>query len=170
MFLLLDPKVKPRSGPHYTKMLFREFNPEGPYTLKDLDDGEHLSLYRLYMEYEDLLEHSFANEYLCGWTHWEQLCRAPFFKEYIARWRKELELKVRSKALASIIRTAKTPNKDSFAAQKYIVDKNWKEPAEKGRPKKEDIARAAYEQAAEDARLSEDFERILGEARPSEIN
>lgn len=135
------------------------------YTLKDIDYREYPSLYRLYMETDDPTEWEVSQKYVDGWEHWEMLCATSWFKPYIERWRKELELRMKSKALARIKTEAKTTSKESFMANRYLLEKGW-EPKEgqkhgRGRPTKEDIKKAASELASAQERISGDFDRIL---------
>src|SRR3990167_1337022 len=96
----LNP-FKNASGARLTQALFYEETGADKssviYTLKDQDHEGFPSLYRLYIEMEDILEYEFANKYLDNWSHWEWLTQAGWFKPYVLRWRKELELKIRSK-------------------------------------------------------------------------
>lgn len=133
------------------------------YTLKDHDHNGYPSLYRLYMETNDPTEWRFATTYLDGWKHWELLQACVWFKPYIERWRRELELRMKSQALARIMAEAKTTNKESFSANKYLLEKGWepKDTASKrGRPSKEDIKQAARDELQIVNRISEDFDRI----------
>ena len=133
------------------------------YTLKDVDHEGYPSLYRLYMETNDPTEWRFAQECLDGWEHWEMLCATTWFKPYVERWRRELELRMKSEALSRIMRESKTGSKESFQANKYLLEKGW-EPKDsqhrRGRPSKDEIAKAAKEIATTDRRLEEDFERL----------
>lgn len=141
------------------------------YTLKDQDHQGYPSLYRLYMETNDPTEWKFATTYLDSWEHWEMLCQCTWFKPYLNRWRKELELRMKSHALARIMAEAKTTSKESFTANKYILEKGW-EPKlmnTKGRPSKEQIAQAANDIAISNKQLEEDFERISSQ-QPARAN
>jgi hypothetical protein len=138
------------------------------YTLKDQDHEGYPSLYRLYMETNDPTEWRFAQEHLDGWEHWEMLCETTWFKPYAQRWRKELELRMKSQALARIMSESKTASKESFQANKYLLEKGW-EPKEgqhqsnrpgRGRPSKDEINKAAKEIAHNQSRLEEDFQRL----------
>lgn len=154
----------------YTKGLFFELTlPEtrssAIYTLKDWDheyDGVlYKSLYRLYMEVNDPTEWKFAMAHLDGWEHWEILCNSTWFKPYVARWRRELELRLKSEALARIMRESKTGSKESFQASKYLLEKGWEpKDTKRGRPSKDDIAREARSVVEERERLEADFERL----------
>jgi hypothetical protein len=134
------------------------------YTLKDHDHEGFPSLYRLYMEYNDPTEWTFANGCLENWQHWEKLLNCNWFKPYAERWRKELELRMKSEALARILSESKTTSKESFAASKYLLEKGW-EPKEsfknqRGRPSKDEVKKAAQEIAQMDKRLEDDLNRI----------
>lgn len=134
------------------------------YTLKDVDHEGFPSLYRLYMEIDDPTEWEVAQQLLDGWEHWEMLCGCTWFKPYVERWRKEVELRFKSKALHKIRVESKTGSKESFSANKYLLEKGW-EPKEaskngRGRPSKDEIKKAATEIAEADKRLLGDFERL----------
>lgn len=134
------------------------------YSLKDEDHLGYRSLSRLYLEANDPTEYTFAVQYLESYDHWEMLCECSWFKPYLNRWRKELEMKIKSEALANIIREAKDQKSPSrFAANKYIIEKGWEPkdtPNKKGRPSKDAIREAAYDIAETERRLQEDFDRL----------
>lgn len=134
------------------------------YTLKDVDHEGFPSLYRLFMEIDDPTEWEVAQQLVDGWEHWEMLCNCTWFKPYVERWRKELELRFKSKALHKIRVESKTGSKESFAANKYLLEKGW-EPKDsskhgRGRPSKDEVKKAATELAEADKRLLGDFERL----------
>ncbi len=132
------------------------------YTLTDRDHEGYRSLYLLYMEANDPTEWRFATTYLDCWEHWEKLCEATWFRPYRDRWRKELELRMKSQALARIMSESKTSSKESFQANKYLLEKGWepKDSSGRGRPSKDEINKAAKEIATTSARLDEDFDRL----------
>lgn len=134
--LKVIPKVVFRndSNTRYLQGLFFELSRDKSsvvYTLKDNDHLSFPSLYKLYMHTADLTEWNFAEWYMDGWEHWEMLTNCTWFKDYVTRWRKELEIKVRSAALADIILTAQTSTKDSFGANKLLLSGGWKSPEER---------------------------------------
>lgn len=116
------------------------------------------------MEMGDATEYNFANKYVDGWAHWEILCNCSWFKPYITRWRRELELKIRSSALLQIEQISKDPShKASFSANRFLLSGEWKDsPSRKGagRPSKEEIRGYARTLAEEEKSLLEDYERI----------
>ena len=135
------------------------------YTLKDWDHLSFPSLYRLYMEMEDLTEYEFANKYLDGWEHWEMLCQCEWFKPYVERWRKELSLKIQAQALRAMRAEAMSSSKNAFAANKFLVDRGWVDKSSekshgRGRPSKDEVKKAADAIALSDKRLEEDMQRL----------
>ena len=130
------------------------------YSLKNKDVGDIPSLYRLYMEAEDPLEFTFANTYFEGWEHWSLLCSSDWFKPYIAAWRRELELKIKSEALARLRKDAAGGSKSSAMSNRYLLDGGWKDKPAKGRPSKAEVKRAADEQAEALKQLEDDLTRI----------
>lgn len=140
-----------------------EMEPE--WTLKERDhlvDGKtYRSMKRIYLEMEDVTEYEFAMYTLGSFTHWETLCKSPWFKEHIDQWRKELNLKLKAKAMKSIIQSATTSENLSFQAMKYLADNQYLDKGSKrGRPSKEDI-KAELKKEAEASRVfRDDAERI----------
>ena len=165
----VNPFRHPITNARHLKALFYETTLADKayvvYTLKDIDHKGLPSLYRLYMEMDDPTEWEVSQKLVDGWEHWEMLCNCTWFKPYIERWRKELELRMKSKALARIKGEAKTNSKESFMANRYLIEKGW-EPKEnqkagRGRPSKDEIRKAANEIASTQDRISGDFDRIL---------
>jgi hypothetical protein len=132
------------------------------YTLKNEDHLGYPSLYRLYMEANDPTEYKFAIEHLDGWDHWEQLCQCSWFQNYLNKWRRELEVRFKSRAVADLITLAKDSPKDAVQINKFLVSKGWVDKDKKGRPSANDIKKAAEEQASLDRQLTEDMQRIQG--------
>ena len=164
-----------------TKSLFREFikatgegleADDAPYTLSKNDLGKSKSLYKLYMEMEDLTEYEFAKKYLeGGWRQWQALQKNSSINCHIVEWRKELELKVRAGALLRIIAESKDPgSKFKFSANRFIVDRGWKSKeetkADPGRPKKVDVVEEAEKMAEYDENLQLGL-KVIGLSRPN---
>ncbi|SHH47151.1 hypothetical protein SAMN05444169_7620 [Bradyrhizobium erythrophlei] len=159
-------KFKNTMGARLTKALFYETTNLDKssviYTLKDEDHLGYPSLRQLYLAEGDPTEFKFAVSHLDGWDHWTDLCESSWFKPYLSRWRNELELKIKSAALARIMVEAKTASKNSFMANRYLVERAWESRHESkvGRPSKAAIREAAHEQASDAARIAKDFERL----------
>ena len=119
------------------------------------------------MEKEDVTEWEFAKEYLDGWEHWTMLLACTWFKEYITRWRLELELKITARSLAELKSVASGTSKNSYYANKFLVEKGWKTESPgsvrgRGRPKKtqDPVMLDLTEQEAK-KRVKDDFERLM---------
>jgi hypothetical protein len=166
-------RFKNAQGAYLTRSLFFEVSPEpelAVFTLKDYDHEwkgrQYKSLYLLYMQEADPIEYEFATKHLDSWVHWEKLSNSPFFQEYITRWRKELELKIRSESLRNIATEARKGGRDAMQAHRYLLERKWlDEPSKaRGRPTKAEIKKAAFDLAAESESLTEDFNRISSPA------
>lgn len=133
------------------------------YTLKDQDHEGYRSLYRLYMETRDPTEYKFATTFLDGWEHWTILCECAWFKPYVERWRTELQLKIASESLARIMAEAKTNSKESFTANRYLLERGWepKDSSKRGRPTKAAVKAEASRIASETVQINSDFDRLL---------
>lgn len=161
-------KFRNATNSRYLKGLFYETTDADKstvvYTLKDVDHQGFPSLYQIYMEVGDPTEYLFATATLDGWEHWEMLTNCTWFKPYVDRWRRELELKIRSDALIRIREEAKNrASANSYAANKFLLEKGWapKETGSRGRPKKEDVRKEAEVIALADKRIKNDYERIF---------
>lgn len=134
------------------------------YTLKDHDHLGYPSLYRLYMEADDPTEYTFAVAHLDSWEHWQRLCRAPWFKPYVTRWRKELQVRTRARALLKVRDIAASGSKEAFQANKFLLSGQWQSEGEgkrrAGAPSKDEIKQAAHEIASNQQTVEEDFERL----------
>ena len=148
------PNFRNSSNQRLTKSLFFEESEDRSlvvYTLKDSDhtvDGvTYPSLYRLYLEADDLTEYSFAVAHLDGWEHWQMLCSSTWFKPYAKRWREELEVRARSRSLLRLRAEAASSSKNAYLANKFLIERGWVPKEDKtsavGRPSKEAIKTAA---------------------------
>ena len=157
---------KNANGLLLTLGLFHETsdNPSSaPYTLKPIDWAGKPSLRRLYLETLDPTEHTFASLHLDGWVHWQRLLQAPWFLEHAVEWRKELDLKIKARALKKILDFAESGNKGFFEANKWLVDSGYKPGEGKskvGRPTKDEIKRQANQLFTTDSLIREDAERL----------
>lgn len=133
------------------------------YTLKDQDHEGYPSLYRLYMECADPTEFEFAITHLDGWSHWQMLSNANWFKPHIERWRWELELKIKSQALRRIQEEAKE-GKSSYHANKFLVEGGYHDKTDSktpvGRPSQERIKKEAERLNQMERDIIEDHERL----------
>lgn len=156
-------KFKDGQGRYITQSLFLEngYNEEfAVYTLTD-EDKEYKgkmypSLRKLYLECEDPTEYTFATTYLWGWEHWQRICNNSLMVEPIEEWREELEVRLRSKAIKSIVSSAP----DSYNAAKWVADGSWKQKGP-GRPSKaeKERERRIRERAAKDT--DDDSKKII---------
>ncbi len=164
-------KFRGENNTRYLKGLFYEQTLSDKssvlYTLKDVEHEGYPSLFCLYLECGDPTEYKFATTYLDGWEHWEMLQACTWFEPYIKRWRKELDLKLKSEALARILKKSRQESKDFFAINKFILDKGWVTDGKRGRPSKEEISRRADEILENNTQIKDDYERLvsLGDKR-----
>src|SRR5690606_24615232 len=117
---MADNKFKNEKGLYLTRSLFYEMTLSDKslvlYTLKSQDHEGYPSLYQLYMACNDPTEYTFAVSHLDSWSHWEALCECAWFKPYIASWRRELEIRLRSDSLRKIREMAGKETRETFSA------------------------------------------------------
>lgn len=150
------------SGRPITQSMFLEigYSEAAIYTFKDQDhtyEGKvYPSLKRLYLLEEDPTEYEFSNKYLLGWRHWNRLCENKLIRKEIDEWRIELEMKLRSRAVKEMIKSAE---KGGVQASKWLADRGWEQRGA-GRPSKVDIASEKVLMARVDSEYSSDVIRL----------
>lgn len=155
-------------GAWRTQSLYLETNRSGLepiMTLKEVD-WEHKgvmlpSLHRLYMEVADVTEYQVAIQVFGSWKGWQRQCENNYIREYIDAWRDELEIAIRSAALAAMVKTSTTAGSQGTAASKYLADKGWVK-RKAGAPTKAEKAGELKKQEEVGASLKDDAKRILG--------
>jgi hypothetical protein len=158
--------IIPHSKFLYTLFLEKAFvlNDNVRWTLKDFDqtlDGKvYHSLYLLYMDEEDTIEYNFAMKYFKSYELWEKLCGYFWFKPYIERWRKDLYLKLSSRALKKIIDDSKSNSIQSINSAKYLLAKGWATNERMTANKKKEIIDETGRKLEMDQYLQEDLERV----------
>lgn len=139
------------------------------WTVADEDHDGYYSFRKWFLKfYQDPTEVEFVKECFEGdMVHWEQFKNSRDLNPIYKQLKKEAEQLLLADAMRKIVEVAMdTSNKNSLTALKYLADRGTKvlgEPVNKGgRPKKEDIAKAAREMAQEDKDLMKDLARING--------
>lgn len=161
---------KATNGAHLLKPLFLEQSYTDQsrviYTLNYEDHPKgYPSLYRLYLELEDVTEYEFAKTYLDGMPHWRKLCKCSWFKPLLEEMRGDLQLKLQSRAIRGIAQEAASEeSRNKFSALKYLADKGYvntkDEKAKRGRPSKEEIEQEKKQILSEDTELNEILQRL----------
>lgn len=167
--MLYSPdKIKNEKGVVRTKGLFYELSYQNTsnvlFTLKDEDivveDNIYTSLPKLYrsMVPNDPTEYTFAITVFGYWDIWDTIRNAPQLRPHVERWRKEVEIKVKSEALKIIAEEAKGGGRSSFTAAKLLLDRGWleKDTASKAKQKltdkeEEEMNKAALDLLGDDA-------------------
>lgn len=153
-------------GAWRTQSLYLETNRsalEPIMTLKEVD-WEHKgvmlpSLHRIYMEIADVTEYQVAMQVFGSWYGWQRQCENASIKEHIEAWREELEIAIRSAAVAAMVQVSSTEGSKGTAASKYLADKGWiKRPA--GAPTKEEKAGELKKQETIASNTEHDFKRL----------
>lgn len=156
---------KDTGGKWLTKALFWEerhtdYTPS--FTLKSEDmekDGiVYPSLKKIYLSYEDPTEYSFAVEVIGDWDHWQTICNSYIIGKHIQKWRDELEIMLKSKAIKAMINTATKEGAKGTTAAKYLAEKGWEKKA--GRPNKAEVERQKKIHAGIADEIDEDAERL----------
>ena len=147
-----DFTPKDAAGRWRTRSLIKELNggAYSPYTLDEMHD--------IYVETMDPTEHEAALKLLGSWDHWQALTKCVPFKPILAKWREEMSVRIRSNAIMFIKDLAVKDN--GFQAARWLAEKGWVEKAAKGRPKKDDVERAAREAAGIRDAIDDDGSRI----------
>ena len=165
---MTNPSYRDKQNRYRTQSLFKEFylgstgtGERYPpvFTLKEFDDGDLPSMRQLFLSYNDPTGYQFSIDVLGSHDHWQKLCSLKWFSEnYLQAWQTELEVKLMSEGLMKIKAVAAGDSAQAFNASKFLADKGWL--PKKGRPTKEQVKRAAHQQAEVKDRVSSDLERL----------
>jgi hypothetical protein len=157
---LVDSTGRPLTQSLFLEIGYTDF---AVFTLKEQDfdyNGKLLpSLKRLYLELEDPTEYEFANTYLLGWRHWKRMNENKILKKHFEEWREELEYRMRSKGVRSLLKSATNGN---FQAAKFFVDRGW-EKRQAGRPSKAELEKEKAFQERVSEEYGGDVVRLFGE-------
>ena len=125
------------------------------YTLRG--NPKYIDIHDLFMECADPTGYSFAIRAFGSWDHLQHLRTLAWFKRYYDSWLDELEVRLRSEAIQSLISQSKD-NKGTTAA-KYLAERGWEK--KRGRPSNEEVERERRQQAMLRDELEQDFDRVL---------
>lgn len=165
-------------GKFYATSLFLEKNTSSsvwpPFSLENEDrwiEGEIMyaegaapsqpvrhypSMKRIYMEYYyDPTEYEFVQAVFGDWEHWERLCETKWFAPIVNAWRKEAEIKLRSKAIKELADIAVSEGAKGLNAAKWLAEGKWKStgagrPVNNDKPTKQEIEKEIEDDVAED--------------------
>lgn len=164
-------QLKGPNGKCRTKSLFYELSyydtTDVIFTTKEkdirVDDKLYVSLHQLYVSMvpNDPTEYDFAQRVFGSWDIWQTISKAPQIKPYVNKWRKEVEVKVKSQAIQAIAEEMKTGGRSSFSAAKLLLEKGWLDKDNASQAKKKLQAKEDEEQNKEALNLlSEDAKRL----------
>lgn len=157
--------LKDSMGRPRTLSLFWEHRSDkypAPFTLKPYDHQGRISMYRKYMEIGDPTEYAQAMGLLGSWAHWERLTSQNWFKPYIDEWRKELKIKFESDRYREMLDVAENNQGTPIGIQasKWLAERYSKGAPKRGRPSKEEKAKALKEEREEATLLEEEKARL----------
>jgi len=155
-------------GRYRTMSLFFEYNQSSMaavYTLKPQHHSyagkDYVSLQQLYLELAVAPidgEYEFAMAAFGSWEQWQRICANVALRRYIDVWRDELEVKIRSEALKSLVETSRTEGSRGTTAAKWLASGQWK--SGKGRPTKAQVEQRKKIEAGIIDETDEDGKRL----------
>jgi len=157
------------SGKWRTNSLFYEFtyrvDANAPFTWADEDRVEagqtFRSLKKIYLELDDPTGYRIATEVLGGWQHWLALKKNATINAWITEWEKELEVKVKSEALRTLVSDANDGDSNSATASaKFLLDKGWADKRRAGAPSTAETKAALTRSVVDAADVDDDLKRI----------
>lgn len=165
----MPSKYLDRGGRYRTSSLFSDeikqhvadAGYEPVWSFRGRDDSGLECFKDIYMSYSDPTEYQFAMDTLGDWKHWEYLQTLQWFMKELSQWREEMEVKLRSMAIQSMIVTAATEGSKGTTAAKWLATKGWTDEGKgRGRPSKEEVERERKIQARIKDDLKEDATRL----------
>lgn len=106
--------VTDSTGRRLTVGLFKELsdNPAAPFSLEDWR--------KVYVQLADPTDYEAAYVLIGQWEHWNMLLDCKPFMEHLTKWRDEVAVKLRSKAIAELKKQAATDK--GTAAAKWLAE------------------------------------------------
>jgi hypothetical protein len=134
---------------------------------KFIEDDPRPVFRDLYLKLKDPTGVKAAQLYLDGYPHFEYLVEtAPWFKEAIQRWNREIETLFKAEAIARVRELAEGAAGEAvqLAANKYLanVDYNKDTKSKRGRPTAKEVEGELKRQARTVTQLDADFQRMKG--------
>ena len=166
-FSHLHQYMKDETGRTRTQSLFWEYriNDAPPdyaplFTLKDREHHGLPSLKKIYMSYEHIpgQEYEFAIDVFNSWDQWQAICNNKLLAKEINKWKNEYDVRLRAKAMKTLIRNALEDGAKGVASAKYLAEGAWI--GKRGRPSKEEVQRELKLQASLAKEFNHDIERI----------
>jgi hypothetical protein len=161
-------------GNYYTRQLFWEESITLPIEKRMIkpfftlykDRPNTLNFGKAYIKSKDPTGYTVAQELLDGdYTLWTVLMGCRWFLAAKEVWDRELDAALSSEGLKAIREMAEDGMPaQKLAAAKYLANKEYRKDktANKGRPKREEVDRAARELAANEKDIQADLDRIKG--------
>ena len=122
-------------------------------TLKPYDYKGCRSLKQIYMALNDPTEALVATEVFTSAEHWKTMTELVWFRDILAEWREELELRLRGAALQNLV----AQSTRSTAAAQFLAKGAWKD--QRGRPTREEKAGALKKSIGDTDKITELFNR-----------
>jgi len=135
-----------------------------PFTIRERDytnthGDTYISARKIFMDFNDPTGYLFAIEVLGSWKHFQRLEKGKLTGPLITEWREELEAKLHAEEIQHLRAMASGEGNQAYQASKFLATKEYKEKMAKGRPKNEDIQKAAKEEAKLSKDVKGDLER-----------
>lgn len=161
------PPYKDNQGRWLTKQIFWEHSQDlmpdkrfcEPVFSMFKDRPGCINARKTFVELGDPTGYAWAQKYLGDYEHWQAITQRPWWEEVFAVWMHEMNMKIKSDAMAAIIEASKGGGPNGLAAAKFLAQEGWNQ-TKRGRPSaaelKGELKRAALALTVED----EDMERI----------
>ena len=131
------PRETPGRKP--SKLLFKEYNPEGIYSLEEWRS--------VFLMTADVTEYKAAITLVEDWREWNRIkSNWKEFNEIVAEWVAEVEVAIRSKAITALVLSG-DPQSNKWVAEGRYKDKPT---AAKAKLKDKEIAKAALSMAEDE--------------------
>jgi len=136
-----------------------------PFTTRERDytnqnGDKFISARRIFMEFNDPTGYMFALEVLGSWKHFQMLEAGKVTGPLIEEWKEELDAKLHAEEIQHLRVQAAGEGSTAYNAAKFLASKEYKGKAEKGRPKKADIEKAAKTEVIKLKTVDNDLARL----------
>lgn len=121
------------------------------------------NFHEVFLDEADLTEYKAAMRLTGSWEEWSRFKHQwPTFRYNIAKWKEELEVKLRSDAMSKLVSLVASKSDQTAATVcKFLVQSGWDKREGAGRPSKTEMRKQAQEIARVAADTKEEEDRIL---------
>lgn len=110
---------------------------------------------KVYIDVADPTDYQAALCLIGDWDHWNLVAESPSFRACLERWRREVEIKLRSQAILEMVKQSRSPK--GTQAAKWLAEAGFVVRDKRNKKNKEDEEQASKEA---NSKIAQDAKRL----------